>query len=76
VEGKAAKVRDEAKMRRVADVYASKYDWHVTVRKAAFDAEYGAPTAGPPPSDLYEVTASKAYGFGTDERFSPTRWRF
>jgi hypothetical protein len=76
LEGEAVKVRDEAKLRRVADVYASKYGWHVTVRAGAFDAEYGAPTAGPPPYDLYEVTPTTAFGFGTDETFSPTRWRF
>src|SRR5215210_9310852 len=31
VEGEAAKVSDEAKLHRVAAVYASKYDWQVTV---------------------------------------------
>jgi nitroimidazol reductase NimA-like FMN-containing flavoprotein (pyridoxamine 5'-phosphate oxidase superfamily) len=40
VEGLAAKVSDEARLRRVADAYASKYDWQVTVRDGAFhDAE-------------------------------------
>ena len=54
---------------------------HVTVRDGAFhdgafhDAE-GAPTAGPPPYDVYEVIPTTAFGFGTDESFSPTRWRF
>ena len=76
VEGEAAKVRDETKLQRVAAVYASKYQWHVTVRDGAFDADYGAPTAGPPPYEVYEVTPTKAFGFGTDESFSPTRWRF
>jgi hypothetical protein len=36
----------------------------------------GAPTAGPPPYDVYEATPTAAFGFGTDERFVPTRWRF
>jgi nitroimidazol reductase NimA-like FMN-containing flavoprotein (pyridoxamine 5'-phosphate oxidase superfamily) len=76
VEGEAAKVRDETKLQRVAAVYASKYQWRVTVRDGAFDADYGAPTAGPPPYEVYEVTPRKAFGFGTDETFSPTRWRF
>ena len=75
VEGQAAKVRDAAKLQRVADAYASKYDWHVTVRDGAFWAD-GAPTAGPPPFDVYEVTPTTVFGFGTDEAFSPTRWRF
>ena len=76
VEGEAAKVQDEARLRRVADVYASKYDWPVTVRDGAFYADYGAPTAGPPPYEVYELTPRMAYGFGTEESFSPTRWRF
>jgi nitroimidazol reductase NimA-like FMN-containing flavoprotein (pyridoxamine 5'-phosphate oxidase superfamily) len=76
VEGQAALVRDAARLHGVAAVYASKYDWHVTVRDGAFDADYGAPTAGPPPYDVYEVTPATAFAFGTDESFSPTRWRF
>jgi hypothetical protein len=76
VEGEAAKVRDKTKLQHVASVYASKYQWLVTVRDEAFDADYGAPTAGPPPYEVYEVTPTKAFGFGTDETFSPTRWRF
>jgi nitroimidazol reductase NimA-like FMN-containing flavoprotein (pyridoxamine 5'-phosphate oxidase superfamily) len=75
VEGKAMKVREEAKLQRVASVYASKYEWHVTVRDGAFYGD-GAPTAGPPPYEVYEVTPTIAFGFGTDETFSPTRWRF
>jgi hypothetical protein len=76
VEGEAARVKDAAKLQRVADAYAAKYDWHVTVRNAAFDADYGAPTADPPPYVVYELTPTTAFGFGTDETFSPTRWRF
>jgi nitroimidazol reductase NimA-like FMN-containing flavoprotein (pyridoxamine 5'-phosphate oxidase superfamily) len=75
VEGEAAKVSDEANLHRVAAVYASKYDWHVTVRDGAFYAD-GAPTAGPPPYEVYEVIPTRVFGFGTDERFGPTRWRF
>lgn len=75
VEGKAVKVGDEAKLRRVADAYASKYDWHVAVRDGTFYAD-GAPTAGPPPYEVYEVTPTRAFGFGADESLSPTRYRF
>ena len=75
VEGEAATVRDEAKLQRVADVYATKYEWHVTVRDGAFDAD-GAPTAGPPPYDVYAVSPTMIFGFGEDESFNATRWRF
>jgi hypothetical protein len=76
LEGRVTKVRDEARLRRVADAYASKYDWRVTVRDGAFHDAEGAPTAGPPPYEVYEVTPTVAYGLGTDGTFSPTRWRF
>ena len=75
VEGEAAKVSDDTTLRRVAEAYASKYGWQVAVRDGAFHAD-GAPTAGPPPYDVYAVTPTTAFGFGTDESFSPTRWRF
>jgi hypothetical protein len=76
VEGEAVPVRDAATLRRVADVYASIYGWHVTVRDGAFHDTEGAPTAGPPPYDVYEVRPTVAFGFGTDETIVPTRWRF
>jgi hypothetical protein len=76
VEGIAAKVRDADRLQRVADAYASTYEWHVTVRDGAFHDTEGAPTAGPPPYDVYEVTPTTAFGFGTDESLSPTRWDF
>jgi hypothetical protein len=75
VEGQAARVRDEAKLHRAAQVYASKYGWQVTVRDGAFYGE-GAPTAGPPPYELYEVTPTAVFGFGTDETFGAVRWAF
>jgi nitroimidazol reductase NimA-like FMN-containing flavoprotein (pyridoxamine 5'-phosphate oxidase superfamily) len=75
VEGTAAKVSDEARLHRVAEAYMNKYGWPVTVRDGAFYAD-GAPTAGPPPYEVYEVTPTTAFGFPWDETFSPTRWRF
>jgi hypothetical protein len=76
VEGVAERVRDAGRLHRVSDAYASTYDWHVTVRDGAFHDTEGAPTAGPPPYDVYEVVPTTAFGFGTEESFSPTRWDF
>jgi hypothetical protein len=45
------------------------------VRDGAFYAD-GAPTAGPPPYDVYEVRPTVIFGVGTDESFSAIRWRF
>lgn len=75
VEGVATRVVDEAVLRRVADEYAAKYGWPVTVRAGAFDGE-GAPSAGPPPYQIYRLEPAVAFGFPTDETFAPTRWEF
>lgn len=75
VEGEAARVRDDAELRRVAEAYASKYGWQVTVHDGALHGD-GAPTAGPPPYDVYEVNPTTAFGFGTDESLNAMRWRF
>lgn len=75
VEGMVAKVTGEARLHRVAEVYMTKYGWPVTVRDGAFYAD-GAPTAGPPPYEVYDVLPTTAFGFPWDETFNPTRWRF
>jgi nitroimidazol reductase NimA-like FMN-containing flavoprotein (pyridoxamine 5'-phosphate oxidase superfamily) len=77
-EGRATKVIDEAMLHQVADVYISKYEWPVTVRDGAFQAPYGAPTAGPPPYEVYRFAPDVVFGFGTDDELAPrsTRWRF
>jgi len=75
VEGTAAKVGDEARLHRAAEVCMTKYGWPVTVHDGAFYAD-GAPSAGPPPYEVYEVAPTTAFGFPWDETFSPTRWRF
>jgi hypothetical protein len=76
VEGVAEQILDADLLHRMADEYAATFDWHVTVRDGAFHDTEGAPTAGPPPYDVYEVIPTTAFGFGTGESFSPTRWDF
>ena len=63
LEGLASKVVDAALLQSVADAYRSKYDWNVTVADGAFDAPYGAPTAGPPPYQPYEIRPAAVFGF-------------
>jgi general stress protein 26 len=72
IEGDAALIRDEIKLRRVAQAYASKYDepFRFTVRDGAFAGEGGNVAL------VYEVTPTTAFGFGKGESFSQTRWRF
>jgi hypothetical protein len=79
VEGDAARVSDEAKLRRIADVYESKYgsDWRFTVRDGAFYHDPGSLRGTDPGEALvYEVAPSTVFGFGKGESFSQTRWRF
>ena len=70
VEGDADLINDEDRLRRVADKYASKYDWHFDVRDGAFYGDGGKAL-------VYEVRPAKAFGFGKGEPFSQTRylWR-
>jgi hypothetical protein len=76
IEGSARKTRDHATLRSVAERYASVNDWHVGVRDGAFHDAEGAPTAGPPPYDVYEVTPKTVFGLPIGQSFGPTRWRF
>jgi hypothetical protein len=77
VEGEAGRERDEPTIRRIADLYDSKYGWSLTVRDdGAFDAPFGAPSAGPPPYEPYRFDLHLAFGLGMTEPFAATKWRF
>ncbi|HEX6682869.1 MAG TPA: pyridoxamine 5'-phosphate oxidase family protein [Candidatus Limnocylindrales bacterium] len=77
VEGTARKVTDDATLARASAAFADVYSWPTRVSEGKLDADYGAPTSGGPPYDVYEVSPTKAFGFPTDgESFTPTRWRF
>ena len=75
VEGDAARVTDDAELRRVADAYESKYgsDWRFEVRDGAFFHEEAH---GGGMAVVYEVAPVTAFGFGKGSEFSQTRWRF
>ncbi len=77
VEGMATKVIDLATVRRIAEVYRVQR-WEATVdeENVSLTAPYSAPSAGPPPWDLYKVTPETVYAFGTAEPYGATRWRF
>ena len=75
IEGKATIVTDDSTLERLAEFYAAQ-GWAPEVSDGAFTAEYSAPSAGPPPWDLYEVTPVTAFGVATAEPHGATRWRF
>lgn len=75
LEGIASPVGDHDRLRQIADAYEEKYGWETTVSGGGLVGS-GAPTAGPPPYSVYAVRPTTAFGFGTDESFGATRWRF
>jgi hypothetical protein len=58
-EGTAIRIADRPTLLRLAKRYAAQ-GWPASVSGAAFTAEYSAPSAGPPPWNLYVVGPSTA----------------
>jgi pyridoxine/pyridoxamine 5'-phosphate oxidase len=75
VEGRAARVTDRPTLQRLARRYAAQ-SWPARVTGKALTAEYSAPSAGPPPWDLYVVRPTSAFGVASAEPSGATRWRF
>ena len=75
VEGTAHEVTDEATLKRLVGLYVAQ-GWPASASNGAIPAAYSAPSAGPPPWRLYEMTPSTAFGVATAEPNGATRWRF
>jgi pyridoxine/pyridoxamine 5'-phosphate oxidase len=75
IEGRARRVTDDATLHRLAKRYADQ-GWPATVKDGAFVHEYSAPSAGPPPWDLYELVPVTVFGVMSEEPGGATRWRF
>jgi pyridoxine/pyridoxamine 5'-phosphate oxidase len=75
VEGTAVRVTDVGTLERLAERFRSG-GWPASVKDRALTAEYSAPSAGPPPWDLYEMTPRVAFGVATEAPFGAMRWRF
>jgi hypothetical protein len=75
VEGRAVRITDRPTLLRLAKRYAAQ-GWPASVSGAALTAEYSAPSAGPPPWNLYVVRPTTAFGVATAEPSGATRWRF
>jgi Pyridoxamine 5'-phosphate oxidase len=82
VDGVAAIVTDEAKLRRVTEAFRSKMEWPLEVRDGRVHGP-NAPTAGPPPYAVWEVRPSSVIGlpgmigmeqFKPEDLPRPTRW--
>jgi len=75
VEGVAERVTDDQTLQRLAKRYADQ-GWAPTVKDGAFTHEYSAPSAGPPPWDLYVLAATTIFGVLTVEPGGDNGWRF
>jgi hypothetical protein len=71
-EGEARIIRDEAELQRIAALFS---DWGPQVRDGAFWHEFSAPSAGPPPWDVHEITPTTVFAIASAEPFGATRWR-
>ena len=71
-EGEAKIIRGEAELQRIAKLFS---DWGPQVRDGAFWHEFSAPSAGPPPWDVYEITPTTFFGVAGEEPHGATRWR-
>ncbi|MGH2472713.1 MAG: pyridoxamine 5'-phosphate oxidase family protein, partial [Candidatus Limnocylindria bacterium] len=75
IEGTAIRVADRPTLLRLAKRYAAQ-GWPASVSGAALTAEYSAPSAGPPPWNLYVVRPSTVFGVASGDPRGATRWRF
>jgi hypothetical protein len=75
IEGTAIRVADRPTLLRMAKRYADQ-GWPASVSGTAFTAEYSAPSAGPPPWNLYVVAPSTVFGVASSDPPGATRWRF
>jgi general stress protein 26 len=74
IEGEAERVTDDPTLQRLARRYADQ-GWPASVKDGAFTYDYSAPSAGPPPWDLYAIAPTTVFGVLTDEPGGATRWR-
>jgi len=75
LEGRAARVTDKDTLEALAALYRQD-GWPAEVQGEAFTAPYSAPSAGPPPWELYRFIFHTAFGVATVEPYGATRWRF
>lgn len=74
-EGDVERVTDAETLERLAARYREQ-DWPVHVEGDAFVAPFSAPSAGPPPWDLYRLTFDTVFAVATAEPHGATRWKF
>lgn len=74
-EGEATEVADHGTLEQVAAIYRD-LGWPAEVADDGFVAPYSAPSAGPPPWQLYRFRFYTVVGLSTAEPHGATRWKF
>jgi pyridoxine/pyridoxamine 5'-phosphate oxidase len=74
-EGVVERVTDHATLERVAKE-GRDGGWPAEVEGDALTAPFSAPSAGPPPWNVYRLTIQTVFGVATDEPHGASRWRF
>jgi hypothetical protein len=74
-EGVAVRVTDGPTLEKVAARYRD-LGWPAKVDGDAFTAPFSAPSAGPPPWQVYRVAFHTVFGVASAEPNGATRWRF
>ena len=75
VQGPAKRIVNPGRLQRIADAF-KKGGWEPTVVEGGLTAKYSAPSAGPPPWNVYEVRPETIFALGTAEPYGATRWKF
>ena len=73
IEGQAERVTDPDKVARVAAVFAGD-GWPAEARGDEVWAPFSAPSAGPPPWYVFEMTPSTVFAFGTTDPYGAMRF--
>jgi hypothetical protein len=75
-EGSAKRITDHPTLERLAKHYREEGGWPAEVEGEGFTAPFTAPSAGPPPWNVYELQFDTVYGVAKAEPHGATRWRF
>jgi hypothetical protein len=75
LEGTASRVTAPELLEKLASAYREA-GWPAEVKGEAFTAPFSAPSAGPPPWNVYQINFQTAFGVASAEPHGATRWRF
>jgi hypothetical protein len=75
LEGETIRATDKGTLERLAGRYRA-VGWPAEVDGDALTAPFSAPSAGPPPWQLYRFVPQTGFGVAAEEPYGATRWRF